>query len=87
MHYAAKVKKNPPTSVVYGIECGDFGMDQSHLANLEITGRHKLILLTGGATIAYGVMMIGIARVILIILQQGNIIESPKSLPTIQITS
>ncbi|MFR5881289.1 MAG: YfcC family protein, partial [Cloacibacillus evryensis] len=123
MHYAIKVKKDPRASAVYGIECGDFGLDQSHLANLEMTGRHKLILLTGGATIvimvisslngggiltssglllgmgnlrlhrglgagqnhktmaegfkgAYGAMMIGIARGILIILQQGNIVDT-----------
>lgn len=126
MHYATKVKRNPQSSAVYGIECGDFGLDQSHLANLEMTGRHKLILLTGGATIilmvisvlkwgwyldelaglllgmgilcgfiagwgpdkiaktmaagfkdiAYGAMMIGIARGILIILQQGNIVDT-----------
>lgn len=60
MRYAMKVKKDPTTSAVYGIECGGFGLDQSHLTSLEMTGRHKLILLTGGATII--IMVISVLK-------------------------
>ncbi|MEG1602202.1 MAG: TIGR00366 family protein [Cloacibacillus sp.] len=126
MQYAAKVKANPKASVVYGIPCGDFSLDESDLSNLKMTGRHKLILLTGLATIvlmvlavlnwgwyldelaglllgmgilcgfiagwgpdkiaktmaagfkdiAYGALMIGIARGILVTLQAGGIVDT-----------
>lgn len=126
MEYAIRVHKNPEISPVYGLDFGELEIHESQLANLEMTGRHKIILLISGATlilmlisvlkwgwylnelaglllgmgilcgivagwgpskiaaalaegfrdIAYGAMMIGIARGILVILRQGNVIDT-----------
>lgn len=126
MEYAVRIHKNPEKSVVYGLNFGELEIHEKELGNLELTARHKIILLIGGATlvtmlisvlkwgwylnelaglllgmgilcgivagwgpskiaavlsegfrdIAYGAMMIGIARGILVVLRQGNIIDT-----------
>lgn len=126
MEYAVRIHKNPEKSLVYGLSFGELEMREQELVNLELTARHKIILLIGGATlitmlisvlkwdwylnelaglllgmgilcgivagwgpskiagalsegfrdIAYGAMMIGIARGILVVLRQGNIIDT-----------
>lgn len=126
MEYAMRIHKNPEKSLVYGLNFGELEMHERELVNLQLTARHKIILLIGGATlitmlisvlkwgwylnelaglllgmgilcgivagwgpskiagalsdgfrdIAYGAMMIGIARGILVVLRQGNIIDT-----------
>lgn len=126
--YAAKIKKDPTKSLVYGVPLGVTvsGLTKEEMMSLEMTGRHKLcglvfivtiglliwgtttrgwyiaeiatlfliamvvVGLVGGATpneiaenfvtaakdMMFGALMVGMSRAILIVLQEGMIIDS-----------
>jgi uncharacterized ion transporter superfamily protein YfcC len=125
LRYAAKVKADPTSSVLYGIE-RDYVVDDTEISVPEFTGRHKLelaVLIAGVAYMVYGVLkqgwyineisalfillaiivsiigrrtmnqmarsfvqgardicfgalVVGIARVILVVMEQGQIMDS-----------
>lgn len=45
MRYASKIKKDPKSSLVYGLNFGDLEISQEDLQNATFTTRHKLIIL------------------------------------------
>lgn len=56
MRYAKKVKEDPTTSVLHGVDRGNVILEQEDFG--EFTGRHKLILL--GFVIGLGIMVFGV---------------------------
>ena len=126
MRYAAKVKADPTTSVVYGMDMGELEMDHDELVGTPFSGKSKLIcyvvlitiaFLVWGVTqkgwyfnemaglflimgiicgtiagfdpnkisriyvdgfkdIAFGALLIGISRAVLIVLNEGNIVDT-----------